>query len=292
MEWKEHLDLHAKAAGWGWSQGRKVTKEHCDQSTVNLWKRFNEDPEYKEQRLKQMSAQGSINMSENWKCQEFIDGMRDVSSKNMSEFWKWIKDNPDHQGSIEYMNMLSTNMTDRNNKNWENTEYREFMSEMRSRKSSEFWASDNSKEVRDYRSSTDGKRDYQRTRIYSLVREILSYDDTVNFDTWDDTVVRYLTENKLNNRKGRYKYTIAKYYEGGVNEVINLARNPTNHKVRSVELINLETSVPVYDFTVDTHHNFALESGVFVHNSLHTPGACKHLKSLTKKLIDLRILKR
>lgn len=39
---------------------------------------------------------------------------------------------------------------------------------------------------------------------------------------------------------------------------------PHNHKVVRVE--NLGVSVPVYDLTVDEHHNFALSCGVFVHN--------------------------
>jgi hypothetical protein len=43
-----------------------------------------------------------------------------------------------------------------------------------------------------------------------------------------------------------------------------------NHKVISVEIIKYEQPVPVYDLTIenkDNTHNFALEAGVFVHNS-------------------------
>lgn len=40
-----------------------------------------------------------------------------------------------------------------------------------------------------------------------------------------------------------------------------------NHKVVSVKVITLDNLVPVYDLTVDKYHNFALSSGVFVHNS-------------------------
>lgn len=39
-----------------------------------------------------------------------------------------------------------------------------------------------------------------------------------------------------------------------------------NHKVVSVRVISCEPT-PVYDITVDDHHNFALSAGVFVHNS-------------------------
>lgn len=39
-----------------------------------------------------------------------------------------------------------------------------------------------------------------------------------------------------------------------------------NHKVLSVEMIRRDNPIPVYDITVEKYHNFALDSGVFVHN--------------------------
>ena len=39
--------------------------------------------------------------------------------------------------------------------------------------------------------------------------------------------------------------------------------NTNNHKVKSIKFVGYED---VYDFTVDKYHNFALSSGVFVHN--------------------------
>jgi len=45
----------------------------------------------------------------------------------------------------------------------------------------------------------------------------------------------------------------------------NLDRGYKNHKVISIELT--DEVVPVYDITVEKYHNFALTSGVFVHNS-------------------------
>jgi len=40
-----------------------------------------------------------------------------------------------------------------------------------------------------------------------------------------------------------------------------------NHKVRDVVFVKLDEPVPVYDLEVKVHSNFALSSGVFVHNS-------------------------
>jgi len=39
-----------------------------------------------------------------------------------------------------------------------------------------------------------------------------------------------------------------------------------NHKVLSVEIIRRDVAIPVYDITIEKYHNFALDSGVFVHN--------------------------
>ena len=43
-------------------------------------------------------------------------------------------------------------------------------------------------------------------------------------------------------------------------------KNPNNHQVVSIEIINKRTEV--YDMEVEEYHNFALTSGVFVHNSV------------------------
>jgi hypothetical protein len=39
-------------------------------------------------------------------------------------------------------------------------------------------------------------------------------------------------------------------------------------KISKIEKTKLEAPIPVYDITVDQHHNFAVSSGVFVHNCL------------------------
>lgn len=49
-------------------------------------------------------------------------------------------------------------------------------------------------------------------------------------------------------------------------ENLKSAAESYNHQVVSVKIVKCE-SQPVYDITVDEHHNFALDAGVFVHNS-------------------------
>ena len=46
-----------------------------------------------------------------------------------------------------------------------------------------------------------------------------------------------------------------------------------NHKIKSIRTIKLDKPVEVYDITVPTYNNFALSSGIFVHNSKDTADA-------------------
>lgn len=39
-----------------------------------------------------------------------------------------------------------------------------------------------------------------------------------------------------------------------------------NHRIKSVRVVELDSPAPVYDLSVKQHHNFALSSGIFVHN--------------------------
>lgn len=62
--------------------------------------------------------------------------------------------------------------------------------------------------------------------------------------------------------KGRYEQVCDKNKSGMVDEILNC-----DHKVKAIEIIDLEELVEVYDITVPRYSNFALESGIFVHNS-------------------------
>jgi len=46
-------------------------------------------------------------------------------------------------------------------------------------------------------------------------------------------------------------------------DILNMVRN-WNHKINKIEIINKQCDV--YDMTVDKHHNFGLDCGIFVHN--------------------------
>jgi hypothetical protein len=50
-------------------------------------------------------------------------------------------------------------------------------------------------------------------------------------------------------------------------EFLSQTEAGVNHKVRAVIPVHLSLPVPVFDLEVEEHSNFALASGVFVHNS-------------------------
>ena len=77
---------------------------------------------------------------------------------------------------------------------------------------------------------------------------------------------------------------IKKYYGGNQNFL--LCEINGNHKVIRVE--SLKEFADVYDLTVDKTHNFALASGVFVHNSIDgdSPAAMRYTEARLKKLAE------
>ena len=95
------------------------------------------------------------------------------------------------------------------------------------------------------------------------------------------------------------RYEKAFTYFGSV-EAMREAGQNYNHRIISVEW--LEETADVYDITVDVHHNFLLDCGVFVHNSVDgdppaayrytecrlTPIAMEMMEDIDRDTIDFR----
>lgn len=62
-----------------------------------------------------------------------------------------------------------------------------------------------------------------------------------------------------------------------------------NHKVKSIEIVHLDSSVPVYDMEVPSTHNFALAAGVFVHNSTGKKDVADSLCGAIENAIQFKI---
>ena len=74
--------------------------------------------------------------------------------------------------------------------------------------------------------------------------------------------------------QGKDKRTMAPRWESIhrilSDDEINEILDTINHQIVSIKHITLDESVKVYDLTVPPYNNFALSSGVFVHNSAKT----------------------
>ncbi len=79
-----------------------------------------------------------------------------------------------------------------------------------------------------------------------------------------------------------WDYAITKYFNDDFN--LALCEINANHKVVNVERLN--QFVDVYDLTIDNIHNFALASGIFVHNSMDgdSPAASRYTEAKLSKI--------
>jgi len=113
-------------------------------------------------------------------------------------------------------------------------------------------------------------------------------------------ICNYLKENNLQVNRENYEkirievfggksftawnHAIAKYFNDDLNLV--LCEINGNHKVVQVE--RLSQFVDVYDLTIDKSHNFALASGIFVHNSMDgdSPAAMRYTEAKLSKISE------
>ena len=74
--------------------------------------------------------------------------------------------------------------------------------------------------------------------------------------------------------------------------LMSLKSNEYNVSVRIVDSVEIiDSCVDVYDLEVDTYHNFALSSGVFVHNSIGVGKSCLHGKTKIPTSLGLKEIK-
>lgn len=110
-------------------------------------------------------------------------------------------------------------------------------------------------------SDPDVKEKQLKGKVYKIYKKMLEYG--LDYKNWEESL-DYLKLNKktpVNSIKNPLKYFDSfddiKYF---------------NHKVLSVRVIKLKKSKSVYDIHVQKYYNFALSSGVFVHNSDNIKG--------------------
>lgn len=180
----------------------------------------------------------------------------------------------------------SQRMSERNLKNWKNENYRENMRHILSEVNKQYFANHPEKieAIRKIASITM-KRMWQDPEYKKLFHEkIVAVNKKRETNLTGKrkflNICKYLKENNIALNKENYEKArtmvfggknfttwdnaVKKYYNNDQNLV--LCELNSNHKVVGVEKLN--QFVDVYDITIDNTHNFALASGIFVHNSL------------------------
>ena len=273
MQWADHIKLHSKHAS-----------------------RLHDDPEYRKKIAKgreeywskgknRMKASESLSKrnQENWKNKEYREKMIKTLSKVNIEY---IKKNPE----------FKIKASQRLKKLWQREDYRNKMSilkseEMKMRRErgdssiSRKFTSEESKKIwnkkghREFISETIKKiwqdpiykkkksefakkqwedeeyaRSVVKTKVIKQVNKLIKKYDKVTPKVYDQEWVNGLPKSD----------TALKYFNS-FEEIIKEAE-VYNHRIVKIE--QLKVKEDVYDLTIENTHNFALSSGVFVHNSI------------------------
>ncbi len=182
---------------------------------------------------------------------EYVKLNKSILNKAQKEYWSnldnrkkasekvknFFKENPDAK---EYLSMVAK-------KQWENND----LIIWRSQKTKEQWTP----EFREKRKNTLDKTYYNKT--IKLMKQVL--EDNGNLNNFDES-------RKQNNDKSVLKMdTFCKrYFDDKFENMLEGVEN-WNHKIKKIEF--LKDRIDVYDLEVKDTHNFALASGIFVHNS-------------------------
>lgn len=222
-----------------------------------------------------------------WDDPIFLAKMKPILSENGKRMMEKIWHSPEYEETrriiSERMSKLATEM---NIKNWADPEYRTALSN----KVKEQWA--------EYDSSIR-KRLVETASIRVSARNKTLWNDPVYKAKFSEDLKRYkilkiakkILDNGLEFNSSTYnslrKGAVHSYEKAidifGTRENILIQAQTYNHKVVKVEIVECNNT-PVYDITVPDYHNFALASGVFVHNTGIAKSAM--VESLTNKLMD------
>ncbi|WP_321169490.1 DNA topoisomerase (ATP-hydrolyzing) subunit B [Halopenitus sp. POP-27] len=259
----EHLELH---------------REHAKQTlhTEEVYEKLRElrqSEEFREMMSDRMQQEETVEIlrkqaEEQWEDEEYREYMQ--------EAWQEYYDN-----NPEYRERVRERLTEEARKYWANESHREEQSERveqyyeenpeavekRRKEAKEQWdneellewRSEKTKEQWDKKFREQRKEAYNQTYFENTIpfmKEVL--EEEGDLENYDERRRKKNDPNVLTKST-----TIEKFFEGE-SELIE-AVQAHNHSVVSVE--PLESTEDVYDIEVPGTHNFALESGVFVHNS-------------------------
>lgn len=247
----------------GWGDHWKIHYQHASNLHKNPGYRekiaagrnkFWADPENIKRSAKRMSDR---NM-ENWRNPEY----RKTMSKILSEVnKKYIQDHPEKKAEF------SQRATRTLKRLWQNPVYRQLFHEK--------IVASNKKRI----TNNTGK-----VKFLKICKRVLS-----DFQFLDKELYERM-RNQLYGygRATSWETGLEKYYDNDPNLILRELNK--NHKVVNVELLGEREDV--YDLTIDKTHNFALASGVFVHNSVDgdSPAAMRYTEAKLSKISEEMLL--
>ncbi len=134
-------------------------------------------------------------------------------------------------------------------KQWSNDDLRAWRSE----KTKTQWTD----EFREKRKKAYNKTYFEST--IKVLRQIYERNNSINVEEFNEV------RKKINNKNVlTYKTFVERFFQNDEYALIEAVEN-YNHKIK--EIIRLDEKMDVYDIEVPGTHNFALASGIFVHNS-------------------------
>jgi DNA gyrase subunit B len=260
---EEHLELHREQA---------AETLHTDEVQEEL-RELRQSEEFREMMSERMQQEETVEVlreqaEEQWEDEEYEEYMREA----WREFWE---NNPD------YRERVRKRLTEEAREYWADEEHREEQAERveqyfeehpeaverRREAAEEQWDDEELREWRSEKTEEQWTEEFREQRMEAYNETY--YENTIPFM---QTVLE--EEGDLENYDGRRREkgdpnvltketTVEKFFED--ESELREAVQSHNHTVESVE--PLDETADVYDLEVPGTHNFALEAGVFVHNS-------------------------
>lgn len=195
-----------------------------------------------------------------WQDPEYRALRREMMRELSNRLWA----NPEHRARISAKARQQWTAEYRAEKSasskaqWANAKYRAKMAKL----SAARWQDPAYRAKFEGRFAANGQK-AARSRFLSIAKRALEHDGAL-------TLAGYERERRatgINTIIG-FENGLTRFFEGKIDSAIKEAQNHTdrlNHRVVSVEPAG---RADVYDLTVDDTHNFALDAGIFVHNSI------------------------
>jgi len=260
---EEHLELHREHA---------AETLHTDEVKEKL-RELRQSDEFREMMSERMQRDETVELlreqaKAQWEDEEYEEKMREA-------WWEYYDNNP------EYRERVHDRLAEEARKYWADEEHREEQSERieqyyeehpeaveaRRREANEQWDDEELREWRSEKTEEQWTEEFRERRMEAynetyyqhtipFMKEVLEADG--DLENYDERRREEAGPNVLTKAT-----TIEKFFEGG--GALLEAVESHNHSVVSVD--RLDERADVYDIEVPGTHNFALESGVFVHNS-------------------------